>query len=130
MLYHLGAEDGAYGGVLTLLQIGVRVSDLHVLVALGPAPPDHVGVRVYASVLQAPLAQKIQKLSASAPDIKHGLAVPEEVEVSSLAVADKVLGAAEDILERVLGPPAPCSAVTAVVALDAPCHRLLEDLEG
>src|SRR5215212_7884328 len=126
----MGAEDGAYRVVSTLLQVGVRVRDFHVLVALGPAPPDHVGVGVYTGVLHAPLAQKIQKLSASAPDIKHGLAVPEEVEVASLAVADKVLGTAEDILERVVGPPAPCSTVTAVVALDAPCHRLLEDLEG
>ncbi len=78
---------------------------------------------------QAPLAQEIQKLPASAPDIQHGLAVPEEVEVTTLAVADKVLGTAEDVLEGVVGSRALRITVTAAVALDAPCHRLLEDLE-
>src|SRR3712207_3260719 len=81
----------------------------------------------YTTLFRSPLAQEIQKLSASAPDIKHGLTVPEEVEVTSLAVADKVLGTTEDILERVVGSPA--LRVTAAVALDAPSHRLLEDLE-
>src|SRR3712207_8792137 len=50
----------------------------------------------YTTLFRSPLAQEIQKLSASAPDIKHGLTVPEEVEVTSLAVADKVLGTTEE----------------------------------
>ena len=75
------------------------VPELDAVVALLAAALDHRRVEVDADEGLAGAAEQIEELAAPAARVEDRFAVADQVEVDLLAVADHLLGAAEEVLE-------------------------------
>jgi len=94
-LAHEDRTERAVGGALQVFHEVGLLDFESVATRVG----DHVGVGIDAACLHARFAQETKQLAAPTAGVEHGSRVAQDVDVETLAVADRVDAAAHSALE-------------------------------